>query len=69
MYYLFEKYEPTQILEWYNQMFNHSTSLHVIMSLTYFDDAELTENPVVFDKKVTWSKVKKRMVEVVQKHF
>jgi predicted nucleotidyltransferase component of viral defense system len=69
MYYLFEKYEPIQILEWYNQMFNHYTSLHVIMSLTYFDDAELTENPVVFDKKVTWNKVKKRMVEVVQKHF
>jgi predicted nucleotidyltransferase component of viral defense system len=69
MYYLFEKFEPTQILEWYNQMFRHSTSFHVIMSLTYFDDAELTENPIVFDKKVTWNKVKTRMREIVKKHF
>jgi hypothetical protein len=41
----------------------------LIISLTYFDDAELAKNPIIFDKKVTWSKVKKRMVEVVQKHF
>jgi predicted nucleotidyltransferase component of viral defense system len=69
MFYLFERFDPTQILEWYNQMFKHSTSLHVIMSLTYFVDAELTENPIVFDKKVTWEKVKNRMTEVVQQHF
>jgi predicted nucleotidyltransferase component of viral defense system len=69
MFYLFERFDPTQILEWYNQMFKHSTSLHVIMSLTYFVDAELTENTIVFDKKVTWEKVKNRMTEVVQQHF
>ena len=69
MYYLFERFSPNEILEWYNQMFKHSTSFHVIRSLTYFDDAEMTETPIVFDKKVTWEKVKKRMVEVVRKNF
>jgi predicted nucleotidyltransferase component of viral defense system len=69
MYYLFEKFEPKQILEWYNQMFKHSTSFHVIRSLTYFEDAELTEDPIAFDKKLTWDKVKKQLLEVVRKNF
>lgn len=69
MYYLFERFSPAQILEWYNQMFRHSTSFHVIRSLTYFDDAEQTETPIVFDKKVTWAEVKKRMVQVVRDNF
>lgn len=69
MYFLFEQFSPNQILSWYNQMFQHSTSLHVIRSLTYFEDAEMTEMPVVFDKTLTWEKVKKRLVQVVKKNF
>jgi Nucleotidyl transferase AbiEii toxin, Type IV TA system len=49
MYFLFELYSLDQILDWYNHMFRHSTSFHVVKSLTYFDDAELTETPIVFD--------------------
>jgi predicted nucleotidyltransferase component of viral defense system len=69
MYYLFERYTPNEILAWYNTMFGHSTSFHVVRSLTYFEDAEQTETPVFFDKKVTWPMVKKRMVEVVKANF
>jgi predicted nucleotidyltransferase component of viral defense system len=69
MYYLFERYTPQMILEWYDQMFQHSTSFHVVRSLTYFEDAEQTEMPVMFDKKVGWEAVKKRMVEVVRANF
>lgn len=69
MYYLFEQFEPNEILAWYAAMFRHSTAFHVIRSLVYFEDAELTENPIVFDKSVTWEKVKKRMNEVINEHF
>ena len=69
MYYLFERFSPHKILEWYDKMFQHSTSFHVIRSLTYFEDAEETEDPIVFDKKVTWHVVKKRMVQVVKANF
>ena len=69
MYFLFEQFEPPQILTWYEQMFKHSTSFHVIRSLVYFEDAETTENPIVFDKKITWTKVKQRMKDVVKKYF
>ncbi|MBC7777363.1 MAG: nucleotidyl transferase AbiEii/AbiGii toxin family protein [Phycisphaerae bacterium] len=43
--------------------------IKVIRSLTYFEDAEETEDPIVFDKKVTWPVVKKRMVQVVRDNF
>lgn len=69
MFYLFERFTPQQILDWYNQMFRHSTSFHVIRSLTYFEDAEKTEMPIVFDPKVTWSAVKKRMIQIVRENF
>ena len=43
--------------------------MHVIRSLTYFEDAEVTEMPVVFDDKVTWTLVKERMVQIVRENF
>lgn len=69
MYYLFEKYSPKDILTWYNNMFQHSTSFHVIRSLTYFADAEKSEMPVIFDKNLTWDKVKKRMIDIVKTNY
>ena len=56
-------------MDWYKTMFKHDTTFHVIRSLVYFEDAEKTENPIVFDTSVTWTKVKKRLVEVVKTHF
>ena len=58
MYYLFEHFSPIQIMDWYKTMFKHDTTFHVIRSLVYFEDAEKTENPIVFDNSVTWSMVK-----------
>lgn len=69
MYYLFERFSPQQIMDWYKDMFKHETTFHVIRSLVYFEDAEHTENPVLFDKSVTWAKVKKRLVEIVKQNF
>jgi len=69
MYYLFDRYSPLQIFEWYDKMFQHSTSFHVVRSLTYFEDAEQTEMPVMLDQKVTWENIKIRMVEVVRANF
>ena len=69
MYYLFERFSPTEIMDWYKAMFKHETTFHVVRSLVYFEDAEQTESPVLFDKSVTWAKVKKRLVEVVKQNF
>lgn len=69
MYYLFMQYSPKQILQWYENMFQHSTSMHVILSLTYFQDAENTEMPILFDKSLTWEKIKQSIINTVQQSF
>jgi len=69
MYYLFMLYPPTEILQWYENMFRHSTSMHVIRSLTYFEDAEMTEMPILFDNSLTWENIKQSIIATVQQSF
>ncbi|MGP8214661.1 MAG: hypothetical protein ACLQQ4_03775 [Bacteroidia bacterium] len=47
--------------------YKHTSIFHVIKSINYFEEAESENEPVVFDKKVTWAKVKKAIVKEIQK--
>ncbi|MCC7246332.1 MAG: nucleotidyl transferase AbiEii/AbiGii toxin family protein [Saprospiraceae bacterium] len=67
LYYLLEQYSLQEILDLYSQKYQHSTLFHVIKSLAWFEDAEPQALPGVLDKKVTWEKVKKRIVQAVSK--
>jgi Nucleotidyl transferase AbiEii toxin, Type IV TA system len=69
IYFLLEKMTLSEMLDLYAQKFEHSTVFHVIKSLTYFDDAEEQPDPIVFEKKHTWSKVKKTLVNETQYIF
>jgi Nucleotidyl transferase AbiEii toxin, Type IV TA system len=66
IYFLLEKLTLPEILDLYLQKFEHHTIFHVIKSLTFFDDAENQENPVVFDQLHTWEKVKKTIEKEVK---
>ena len=35
-------------------------------SLVYFEDAESDPDPIIFDKRVTWEKVKKTIRKEIQ---
>ncbi len=39
---------------------------HIVKSLTYFEDAESFADPVVFDKKISWEKVKESISKQVK---
>ncbi len=67
LYFLLKHYCLASLFSLYLEKYPHQTTYHVLKSLTYFVDAEPTPNPVVFDKKVTWEKVKKEIVKAVQK--
>lgn len=58
IFFLLQKMPLQRILDLYNQKFQHSTLFHVIKSLTYFDDAEEQNDPIVFDTSVRWETVK-----------
>jgi hypothetical protein len=57
IYFLLKLFSLEQMFEWYKLKTGFTTVMHVIRSLTYFDDAEATETPVLL-KPVDWMGVK-----------
>lgn len=66
LYFFLQRYSLPQMLGWYEAMFHHNTLFHVWKSLTYFADAEQDGDPLVFDKTVTWEKVKHTIENAVR---
>ncbi len=66
MYYLLQEYNLSEMLTWYQAMFRHSTSFHIVRSLSYFEDAEHDPMPVLFDHKMNWSKIKDGIKEAIK---
>ncbi len=66
IYYLIKKMTLPVILNLYRDKFQNQTVFHVLKSLTYFYDAEKYAAPIVFDKKISWDKVKKALVKAVE---
>ncbi len=67
LFFLLQKFGLEEMMSWYHQMFHKVTVFHVWKSLTYFEDAERDIDPVVFDKSVTWSRVKEAIRNEVRK--
>ena len=65
IYFLMRQYGLSQLLEWYQQKYQTNNLFMILKSLTYFDDAELTETPVLLQKKTGWTTVKKTILEAV----
>jgi len=67
LFFLLKEFTIPQLLELYQEKYQHSTLFHVIKSINYFDEAERDNEPVVFDKKVTWTKVKNAIKDEIRK--
>ena len=66
IYYLLEHLTIHQMLELFSLKFRQFEIFHVVKSLNYFEDAENYPDPVLFDKNITWSKVKSRIQSAVK---
>lgn len=67
LYYLLEIMPMDSILSLYLEKYSHQTLFHIVRSLVYFDDAETNPDPMVLDKKVTWTRVKRTISKEIQK--
>lgn len=67
IYFLLEHLPLETMITLFQQKFKMYEVFHIIKSLTYFEDAEQFANPVVFDKSVSWQKVKTLIQESVKK--
>lgn len=68
IYFLLKKYKLSQLFDFYNAKFQDGSIFMVSRSLTYFDDADKDEEPILF-KNVEWYKVKETMLKEVQKLY
>lgn len=67
LYFLLQLFSLTELLELYQAKYQHTTLFHVIKSINYFEEAEAEATPLVFDKKITWEKVKKAISKEIKK--
>ena len=66
LYFLLQKFNLREILNLYSEKFKHQTNFHVIKSLSYFEDAEPEPDPIVFEKDLSWEKVKKTILSALE---
>lgn len=66
LYYLLQKYDLNKLLDFYQEKYTHNTTFHVVRSLTYFEDAENQPDPNVFDRQITWDKIKSKIIKEVR---
>lgn len=66
IYFLLDQLPLLEMLRLFSEKFKQQEIFHVIKSLTYFEDAENYADPKVFDKTVTWEKVKNKVFKAVQ---
>lgn len=67
IYFLTDILTIEEMLSIFQNKFKQHEVFHIVKSLTYFEDAEAFADPIVFDKKITWVKVKKLINEEVKK--
>jgi hypothetical protein len=68
LYFLLQIFSVQELLNLYKQRTGQEEIIHVITSMTYFEDAENDEMPYMFNKKITWQTIKKKITAGVLKH-
>lgn len=58
LYFILEKFSINELLNIYKNKYHHQSIHHVIISLSYFDDAENNPEPTIFNQSLTWDEVK-----------
>jgi len=66
IFYLLEKFELNEIIDFYKKKYNQDNDINILKSLVYFDDVDLTDWPVmVKNDKLSWTIVKKKLTKAV----
>ena len=68
LYFLLEMYSLEDMIQFFRKKFHQTEVFHILKSLTYFDDAEMSEEPKMITK-VSWAKVKAKLKVVINNFF
>ncbi len=64
LYFLLQKYTLPEMISFYKDKYIDGSEFLVLKSLTYFDDAEMEEMPVMF-KNINWEEIKSSILALV----
>ncbi|MBD2752167.1 nucleotidyl transferase AbiEii/AbiGii toxin family protein [Spirosoma validum] len=65
IFFLLRHYSFAQLCNWYKAKFQTNNLFMLLKSLTYFDDAEQTETPILLVDDVSWAMVKNTILQEV----
>jgi predicted nucleotidyltransferase component of viral defense system len=65
LYYLLQKYNLSQLLDFYKVKYQDGSDFMVLKSLSYFDDADLEQTPLIF-QDITWDDIKAEIIVQVR---
>lgn len=66
IYFLLDYMPLERMMALFRQKFKMYEVFHIVKSLTYFEDAEHSANPVVFDESISWQQVKASISRAVK---
>lgn len=70
IYYALDNYAFAQILSFYKEKYNQSNDTHILKSLVYYEDVNLSEWPIMLkEPALKWEKVKKKLEKVVTSYL
>ena len=65
LYVLLQHYSLTQIMDFYRQKYPEFSEYRALLSMTYFDDAEMQDMPLMFIK-APWESIKTSIIQAVE---
>lgn len=65
LFFILKKYSLETLIIFYNNKYKDGSEFMVLKSLTYFDDAENEEMPVMF-QEIVWEEVKITILKAIQ---
>jgi len=66
IFFFLQQMKMESMLQLFKRKFEQHELFYIVKSLTYFNDAENDADPILFDKDVTWAKVKTLIHEKVK---
>ncbi|MBN2790631.1 MAG: nucleotidyl transferase AbiEii/AbiGii toxin family protein [Candidatus Delongbacteria bacterium] len=69
IYYILKRFSLTEMMDLFHHKFPNINQFHIIKSLTYFIDAECEPDPIILEKSIIWSEVKKKINYEVSKNY
>ena len=67
LYMLLQHYSLAQIMDFYKRKYPEFSEYRALLSMTYFDDAEMQDMPKMFID-TSWEEMKKTIVEAVKRY-